>query len=67
LNYLDGKQLLYASARDISERKKAAEQVQYLAHFDILTDLANRALLGDCLQQAIVKARRGPCYFDLHH
>ncbi len=55
---IDGKPMLFASARDITERKKAAEQVQHLAHFDILTDLPNRALLSDRLQQAIAKAKR---------
>lgn len=55
---IDGKQLLYASARDISERKKAAEQMEHLAHFDILTDLPNRALLADRLKQALTKAKR---------
>lgn len=55
---IDGKQLLFASARDISERKKAAEQMEHLAHFDILTDLPNRALLADRLKQALAKAKR---------
>lgn len=43
---------------DIIERKKAAEQVEHLAHFDLLTDLPNRALLADRLKQALAKARR---------
>jgi diguanylate cyclase (GGDEF)-like protein/PAS domain S-box-containing protein len=55
---IGGQQLLYASARDITERKKAAALVNHLAHFDILTDLPNRALLNDRLQQALAKARR---------
>ncbi|MBC7860176.1 MAG: PAS domain S-box protein, partial [Burkholderiaceae bacterium] len=55
---INGERLLYASARDISERKKAAEQVHHLAHFDILTDLPNRALLSDRLRQALAAASR---------
>lgn len=62
---IDGKALLYASARDISERKKAAEQVHHLAHFDLLTDLPNRALLSDRLQQALVAAKRNETHMAL--
>ncbi len=52
------KRLVYAAARDITERKKAAERIRHLAHFDILTDLPNRALLTDRLQRALAIARR---------
>jgi diguanylate cyclase (GGDEF)-like protein/PAS domain S-box-containing protein len=55
---IDGERLLYASARDITERKKAADRVHHLANYDLLTDLPNRALLHDRLQQALAKARR---------
>lgn len=55
---IDERRLFVGIARDISERKKAAEQVQHLAHYDLLTDLPNRALLGDRLKQAIAQARR---------
>jgi diguanylate cyclase (GGDEF)-like protein/hemerythrin-like metal-binding protein/PAS domain S-box-containing protein len=43
---------------DISERKINEKRMQYLAHYDLLTDLPNRALLADRLQQALIKARR---------
>ena len=62
---IDGKRLVYASARDISERKKAAEQMQHLAHFDNMTDLPNRALLTDRLQQALIKAKRNSAHIAL--
>lgn len=55
---IDGKPRLYASSRDISKRKKSAERVHRLANFDLLTDLPNRALLNDRLQQALSKAWR---------
>jgi diguanylate cyclase (GGDEF)-like protein/PAS domain S-box-containing protein len=43
---------------DIIERKKSEERVHHLANYDILTDLPNRALLNDRLQQGLAKARR---------
>jgi diguanylate cyclase (GGDEF)-like protein/PAS domain S-box-containing protein len=43
---------------DLSERKAAAEQIQYLSTFDPLTDLPNRNLFADRLGQALLAARR---------
>jgi diguanylate cyclase (GGDEF)-like protein/PAS domain S-box-containing protein len=43
---------------DITERKVAEEQVQYLAYYDPLTRLPNRTLLQDRLSQALAAARR---------
>ena len=43
---------------DISERKANEERMQYLAHFDPLTDLPNRALFADRLRQALAICRR---------
>ena len=43
---------------DISERKAVEEQMTRLAHHDNLTDLPNRVLFNDRLQQAMLKARR---------
>lgn len=40
------------------ERHRAAERIQYLALYDQLTGLANRALLSDRLQSAISHAAR---------
>ena len=47
-----------AIKQDITERKLAAERVEHLAHYDLLTDLPNRALFTDRLQQALALARR---------
>jgi diguanylate cyclase (GGDEF)-like protein/PAS domain S-box-containing protein len=49
---------IYAVARDITERKRADEQITYQAFHDILTDLPNRALFKDRLGLALLQARR---------
>ncbi len=43
---------------DLSERREAAERIQYLSSFDPLTDLPNRSLLTDRLAQALINAGR---------
>lgn len=43
---------------DITSEKESAERLQYLAHFDQLTDLPNRILFNDRLKQAIGQSRR---------
>jgi len=44
--------------RDITDRKVAEDRVQFLAYYDALTELPNRALLQDRLSQALASARR---------
>jgi diguanylate cyclase (GGDEF)-like protein/PAS domain S-box-containing protein len=43
---------------DITERKEAEARILHLAHHDPLTNLPNRALLHDRLQQVLLQARR---------
>ena len=43
---------------DITERKNMQDRVQHLAHYDPLTDLPNRTLFEDRLQQALAIAKR---------
>jgi diguanylate cyclase (GGDEF)-like protein/PAS domain S-box-containing protein len=43
---------------DITERKAYEKELEYIAHYDTLTRLPNRVLLGDRLQQALVQSRR---------
>lgn len=55
---LDGNPFLFCSSRDISERKRNEQQVQRLAYHDQLTELPNRALFVDRLDQAMASSRR---------
>jgi len=49
---------IVGSIRDISERKRAEEEIRSLAYHDQLTGLPNRSLLRDRMQQALAQARR---------
>ena len=43
---------------DITDRKAAEARIHHLAHHDALTNLPNRTLLQDRLEQAILQSRR---------
>ena len=43
---------------DITDKKRAEQELRYLANYDTLTSLPNRALLSERLSRAIVRARR---------
>jgi diguanylate cyclase (GGDEF)-like protein/PAS domain S-box-containing protein len=45
-------------ARDVTERKRAEDQIHFMAHHDALTGLPNRILLMDRLTQALLQAQR---------
>jgi diguanylate cyclase (GGDEF)-like protein/PAS domain S-box-containing protein len=53
-----GKDVVFATAIDISERKEHEIQLKHIAHFDILTGLPNRLLLSDRISQAIAQSIR---------
>ncbi|HZW24903.1 MAG TPA: EAL domain-containing protein [Gallionella sp.] len=69
---LDGRTILQATVRDISERKQTEQQIHQLAFFDALTNLPNRRLLMDRLQQAMAVSARSRqhgaiMFLDLDH
>jgi diguanylate cyclase (GGDEF)-like protein/PAS domain S-box-containing protein len=45
-------------ARDIGAKKALESRLEHLAHHDALTDLPNRVLLADRIQQSLILARR---------
>ncbi len=47
-----------AAFQDITALKAAQERIQYMAHYDMLTNLPNRTLLADRLERALAHARR---------
>jgi diguanylate cyclase (GGDEF)-like protein/PAS domain S-box-containing protein len=61
---------VWVICRDISARKKAQEQLYFMAHHDQLTSLPNRLFFADRLRQAQALAKRekhqcGILYLDL--
>lgn len=59
-----------ALCMDITLMKKHEKQLEHIAHYDVLTNLPNRTLLADRLQQGMNLARRskhrlGVVYLDL--
>lgn len=45
------------TSRDVTEHRRRSDHVNYLAHHDHLTGLANRTLLHESLRQAILRAQ----------
>jgi PAS domain S-box-containing protein len=64
--------LIYATLRDITERKLADHQIARMAHYDGLTGLANRRVFVETLERRIARALRdgsgfAVLYLDLDH
>ena len=63
---------IHTTVVDISDRKRAEEQIEFHAYHDVLTHLPNRKLFADRLTQSISRARRSGkplavMFVDLDH
>lgn len=56
------KQLFYAVARDITERKHTEDTLRHGANYDPLTDLPNRTALNERLTRLLGRTRHDPKY-----
>ncbi|HTC24061.1 MAG TPA: EAL domain-containing protein [Gemmatimonadales bacterium] len=69
----DGKALrLAGTLQDITERRRAEERIRRLAYFDAQTELPNRVLFQERVEQAVADARRAGrlvalMFMDLDH
>jgi diguanylate cyclase (GGDEF)-like protein len=50
--------VIHATVVDISDRKRAEEQIEFHAYHDVLTALPNRKLFTDRLRHALTRAKR---------
>ena len=48
-----------ATLEDITERRRTEERITHLAHYDVLTDLPNRALFQERLKLELAQIREG--------
>jgi diguanylate cyclase (GGDEF)-like protein/PAS domain S-box-containing protein len=63
---------IHSTVVDISDRKRAEEQIEFHAYHDVLTNLPNRKLFMDRLSQALTRCRRygkslAVMFIDLDH
>ena len=55
-----------ATHEDITEQRRAEVKIEHMAHHDALTDLANRALLNERLEQSLGRSHDGEMV-AVHH
>lgn len=72
LSQTESPPVFVAIVQDITERRQSEERLHHLAHYDTLTDLPNRVLLQDRLNQAMREADRlerlvAVMFLDLDH
>jgi diguanylate cyclase (GGDEF)-like protein len=56
-----------ATHEDITEQRRSEVKIEYMAHHDSLTDLANRVLLNERLEQALGSRIHGEQMVAVHH
>jgi len=56
-----------ATHEDITEQRRSELKIEYMAHHDALTDLANRVLLNERLEQALARRVDGQDLVAVHH
>ncbi len=56
-----------ATHEDITEQRRSEVKIEYMAHHDSLTDLANRVLLNERLEQALGKRIHREQMVAVHH
>ncbi|MCP3056657.1 putative bifunctional diguanylate cyclase/phosphodiesterase [Aurantimonas marianensis] len=54
-----------ATYEDITDLRRVEHQIIHMAHFDSLTDLANRVLFGEKLDQALSRARQDQSFLAI--
>jgi diguanylate cyclase (GGDEF)-like protein/PAS domain S-box-containing protein len=64
--------VVHATVVDISDRKRAEEQIEFHAYHDVLTHLPNRKLFTDRLRHSLTRAKRNNCsvavmFIDVDH
>ncbi|HUP60990.1 MAG TPA: EAL domain-containing protein [Thermoanaerobaculia bacterium] len=64
--------VVHATVVDISDRKRAEEQIEFHAYHDVLTQLPNRKLFTDRLRHTLARAKRNAksaavMFIDLDH
>jgi diguanylate cyclase (GGDEF)-like protein/PAS domain S-box-containing protein len=69
---INHKPLIYCIIHDITERRQMEEHIRQLALYDPLTQLPNRRLLNDRLNQTMITSKRSGChvalmFLDLDH
>lgn len=63
---------MFGTVQDITERRETEERIRYLAYYDSVTGLPNRALFKEQVRQALLRAKRfarrtSILFLDLDH